>query len=100
MMESEQNVGANATIFEQASGAAYYLAMNTFLHDNFGDFALWPGIAPLKDVDALGSVDALRSIKIVNAYIVAFFDKHLKAKSATLLDGQSKDFIEVKFTSK
>jgi pimeloyl-ACP methyl ester carboxylesterase len=100
MMESEQNVDANVAVYQQAKGPAYDLAMNTFEHDNFGDLAFWPGIEPLKSASALGSVDSARANKIVNAYVLAFFDKYLKGKAAPLLDGPSADYKEVQFQSK
>jgi len=100
MMESENNIDANIAIYQQAKGPAYDLAMNTFEHDNFGDLAFWPGIEPLKSASALGTVDPARSNQIVNAYILAFFDKYLRGKSEPLLDGPSKDYQEVKFQSK
>src|SRR5262249_7587008 len=61
MMESENNLDANVTVYQQAKGPAYDLAMNTFEHDNFGDLAFWPGIEPLKSASALGTVDPARS---------------------------------------
>ncbi len=74
--------------------------MNTFEHDNFGDLAFWPGIEPLKSASALGAIDPARSNQIVNAYILAFFDKYLRGKAAPLLDGASAEYKEVQFQSK
>jgi len=100
MMESEHNVDANVTVYQQAKGPAYDLAMNTFEHDNFGDLAFWPGIEPLKSASALGAIVPARSNQIVNAYILAFFDKYLRGKAAPLLDGASAEYKEVQFQSK
>ncbi|MEP7285358.1 MAG: hypothetical protein ABI947_06290 [Chloroflexota bacterium] len=99
LMESEHNLGANDAAYQQAKGAIYHLAMGGFEHDNFADFSLWPGIAPLKTVSSLGEVDPVRSFKIVNTYALAFFDKYLKGKPETLLDGPSPDFKEVTIQS-
>lgn len=101
MMESQHNVDANVAIYQQAKGPAYDLAMTTFEHDNFGDLAFWPGTEkPLKSASAFGEMTAARSNEIVNAYVLAFFDKYLKGKAAPLLDGPSAAYKEVGFKSK
>jgi len=43
----------------------------------------------------VGSIDSFRVTKIVNAYLVNFFDKYLKGQPSELLDGQSKRYEEV-----
>jgi predicted dienelactone hydrolase len=43
----------------------------------------------------IGSIDGLKTAHIINDYLVNFFDKYLKNKSSTLLDGQEKRYAEV-----
>lgn len=45
--------------------------------------------------DLVGSIDGFRVTKIVNAYLVNFFDKYLKNKSSALLDGDDSQYPEV-----
>ena len=36
-----------------------------------------------------------RAVQVVNAYLLAFFDEHLKGEQSPLLDGPSPDYPEV-----
>jgi dienelactone hydrolase len=42
-----------------------------------------------------GSINGFKATKIVNAYLVNFFDKYLKSKKSDLLDGNKKTFPEI-----
>lgn len=44
---------------------------------------------------AVGKINGFRATKIVNAYLVNFFDKYLKGKPSELLDGGSKPYAEI-----
>lgn len=46
-------------------------------------------------IDLLDSIDSMRAITIVNAYLLNFFDKYLKNKPSPLLDSDEKLFTEV-----
>jgi hypothetical protein len=48
-------------------------------------------------VGLFGSVDAHRIHRIVNAYTLAFFDRHLKDMPTSLLDGPAAQYPEVRF---
>ncbi len=55
-------------------------------------------IDEFKDVrvgSEVGTIDGFRSTKIVNDYLVNFFDKYLKGKPSELLDGNGKRYTEV-----
>jgi dienelactone hydrolase len=62
-------------------------------HLNFTDLSVWSPV--LKYMGAFGKIDGEKMLKIMNAYIVAFFDKHLKGIDSPLLNGPSPDFPEV-----
>jgi hypothetical protein len=45
----------------------------------------------------IGTLDPGRSVKIQQAYPLAFFDRYLKHRRGHLLDGTSRAFPEVRF---
>ena len=47
----------------------------------------------------IGPIDWRAGHRIVNAYALAFFDRHLAGKPAPLLDGPSADFPEITVVS-
>jgi hypothetical protein len=83
--------------YDRLKGPTYTLIIESFRHVDFSDFPLWPDITPLVEASLIGNNDGLRSVQIVNAYLLAFFDKYLKDEGALLLDGPSEDYPEVDF---
>jgi len=74
----------NISAYENAAAAAYSLCIKDSGHLNFTDL---PRISPfLSGMLGVGAVDSLECIKIVNAYSLAFFDRHIKGQSSPLLD--------------
>ena len=64
---------------------------------NFQDSAI---ISPLlRWMGALGPIEGQRMMEILNAYTLAFFDRHLQGEDGLLLDGPSPDFPEVTIAS-
>ncbi|MBE9917037.1 hypothetical protein G8C92_23740 [Paenibacillus donghaensis] len=57
-------------------------------------------ISPISSKFGLGGPIGKRAHDIINAYTVAFFDKHLKDTAIALLDGPSKQFLEVIFETR
>lgn len=75
------NIEAN----NRATDTAYSLYIKGSGHLNFTDL---PRISPLLSKKlGVGTIDSLECIKIVNAYSLAFFDKHLKGQPSSLLEG-------------
>lgn len=68
-------------------------------HMNFSD---WNTIIPNlgKAFGLLGSIDAGRQTEIVNRYLVAFFDQHLKGRRQPLLTAPQSGFSEVTILKK
>jgi dienelactone hydrolase len=62
---------------------AYYVGINGTEHNNFKDYGAL-GI-PLD----IGRIDGRYATRIIDSYLLAFFDKHLNGVDSPLLDGQS-----------
>lgn len=83
----------NDFVYAQATGPAYSLTISGAKHINFGDLAYLAPLATLLGVT--GSIDASRMNAIMNAYVTAFFDQHLR-ESNSLIELQARDeFPEV-----
>ena len=84
--------------YEGLSGAGYFVRVPGMFHSNFTDIASW---TPLFRVLGLsGPIDERRAHEIVNAYSLAFFDRHLVGWPVPLLDVASKQYPEVLFESR
>jgi predicted dienelactone hydrolase len=97
-MYSGRNSGMNGIAYQNAAGPAYSLTFKDFGHMNFTDLPLWPSLASPEMM--LGRADGLESVQAVSAYLVAFFDEHLKGEPSPLLDGASEDYPDVDFRSR
>ncbi|KPV48706.1 hypothetical protein SE17_36620, partial [Kouleothrix aurantiaca] len=65
------------------------------------DFTMLPLLSPLAPALGLkGPLNGERTIQIITSYLLAFFDHHLKAMPAPLLDGPSTEYPEVTFERK
>lgn len=96
MMYSAINAGQNDVVFAGSHNLQYRVVVRDTVHTDYCDFPL---ISPLfKFVGAAGSLDPYRMEKIINSYLLAFFDKHLKGIDAPLLNEPDPAFPEVDFT--
>lgn len=89
----------NAAIFNQlynaSTGEKYNLAIAGTLHR---DFTMQGILSPLLQIIGFtGSLDPVRTLDIVNAYMVTFFDHTLKGDPAPLLEGADPTYPEVTF---
>jgi hypothetical protein len=73
-----------------SQGPNYRVSVRGFVHNSFGD---WPVF-----MSGVGSIEGQRTVEIVRAYIVAFFDKYLKDQDSGLLDGPSEAYPEVEIS--
>ena len=73
--------------------AAYDVFVKESAHVNYTDLSLWSPV--LKYTGVIGKIDGARMMKVMNAYVPAFFNKHLKGIDSPLLHGSSSDFPEV-----
>ncbi len=70
-----------------SQGPNYTVSVRGFVHNSFTD---WPVF-----MSGVGSIEGRRTVEIVRAYVLAFFDKYLKGEDSGLLDGASADYPEV-----
>jgi predicted dienelactone hydrolase len=97
-MQSEDTGTLNRFVVDRATGPAYYVVVKGASHFNFSDFSL---LSPdFRKAGLLGSIEGGRMQHIMNAYVLAFFDKYLKEKDAPLLAGPPARFPEVDFTAR
>jgi hypothetical protein len=71
----------------------YWLGISGTQHVNFTDPPRSPTLGYY--LDEAGSIDAVRAMSIINAYTLAFFEKHLNRRSENLLVGPSRAYPEV-----
>jgi hypothetical protein len=67
---------------------------------NYSDQLLWNGFSDQLPLSERGKVEPARAAQIVNAYALAFFDRHLKGEEVPLLDGPSSDYPEVELETR
>jgi hypothetical protein len=86
------------TVYEDLPGDGYYIEIPTMFHVNFTDLPYWLPLAP--QLGLTGPIGGQRAHDIVNAYSLAFFDRHLKGLPTALLDGPAEDYPEVIFETR
>ncbi len=95
---SEANAGMNDMALATARDTVYRVMVRGTTHLNWTDI---PMMMPLlHKPPMLGTIDANRMETIMNAYVVAFFDAHLRGVMTPLMLGPSADFPDVKFERK
>jgi predicted dienelactone hydrolase len=93
--EIEAHLTSMRAVYEGLSGPGYFVQVPGMFHSNFMDVPNWFPLASL--VGLSGPINGRRGHDIVNAYTVAFFDRHLKEERGELLDGPSARYPEVLF---
>ena len=96
--EIEAHQTSMRAVYEGLSGAGYLVRVPGMFHSNFTDIASWTPLAPL--LGFAGPIDERRAHDIINAYSLAFFDRHLLGRPAKLLDGPAKQYPEALFESR
>jgi hypothetical protein len=84
--------------FERRSGAGYYVQVPGMFHINLTDIPLLSPLAARLGLS--GPIGVQRAHRIVNAYSLAYFDRHLKGRPAALLDGPAAQYPDVRFESR
>jgi predicted dienelactone hydrolase len=86
--------------YQASSGERYWLLIPGMYHQNPSDFPLAIP-APLgRWIGLIGPIDARRCYEILNAYTLAFFERHLKSQSEALLAGPAQQYPEVTFETR
>lgn len=93
--EIEQTQTTMRAVYNRLPGNGYFVQVPGMFHIDCTDLDL---LSPLSPAIGLGGpIGSQRAHEIVNAYSVAFFDKHLKGESPALLDGPTTRYPEVIF---
>lgn len=96
---SEEEIHAHLTsmreVYESLPGDGYFVQVEGIFHSNFTDIPAWSPL--IRWLGAAGPMDVQRAHSIINAYTLAFFDRHLKGLSETLLEGPAVEYPEVVF---
>jgi hypothetical protein len=90
--------GTNRKMIEYMMGRArnpfYSIVVSGARHGNFTDISIFSPV--LRYVSKfVGNIDGHKMLNIMNSYVVAFFDKHLRRIDSPLLNSPSADFPEV-----
>jgi predicted dienelactone hydrolase len=85
-------------VYENLPGAGYFLQVPGIFHIDFTDVPRWSPLA--SRLGFSGLLGAERTHSILNAYTLAFFERHLKGRPAPLLDGPSEEYPEVLFEAR
>ncbi len=92
---SNNNAAVFDPFYEVSTGEKYNLAIAGTVHR---DFTLQGILSPLLQVIGFtGKLDPVRTLDIVNVYMLTFFDHALKGEPAPLLEGSSTTYPEVTF---
>jgi hypothetical protein len=85
-------------VYESLPGEGYFVQVPGIFHSNFSDIPAWSPL--VRWLGASGPMDVQRAHSIINAFTLAFFDRHLKGLPAELLDGPSEQYPEVTLESR
>ncbi|MQA97008.1 MAG: carboxylic ester hydrolase [Streptosporangiales bacterium] len=93
--EIANTLGTMRRTYEDVSDTGYLLSIPGMFHLNFTDFPYWsPAAARL---GLTGPIAGDRGFTLLNAYSLAFFDRHLRGRHDSLLEGPSPRFPEARF---
>ena len=86
-------------VFESLPGDGYLVLVRGVFHLNFTDAPIMsPPLTSLLRV--VGPIDSQRAHSIINAYTLAFFDRHLRRLPAPLLDHSPEQYPEVVYETR
>ena len=94
-MSSERYRGYDNIFADHVNNFVYTITILKADHYNFHDLSI---LAP--SFYRLGEIDGYRILEIINNFILAFFNKHLKGIDSGLLNGPSLDYPEVEIKVK
>jgi Platelet-activating factor acetylhydrolase, isoform II len=99
-LDVKQHQTTMRAVFEKLPGDGYFVQVPRMFHLNLTDVSLLIYAPFGRTLGLFGPIDADRVHRIVNAYTLAFFDRHLKGRPATLLDGSAAQYPDVRFESR
>jgi len=95
MIYGETTDHLNDWVLTTSPASGYSLRVNGASHINFTDFNLVSPLFKIPQLGILGEIDARQMERIMNAYILAFFNQTLKGSPSPLFEGISIDYPEV-----
>src|SRR5215216_3969610 len=96
--EIHAELSSNRAVFESLPGDGYFVQVPGMFHSNYTDIPSWSPLWRL--LGFAGPIDVQRAHSIINAYSLAFFDRHLKSQPATRFDGPTRQYPEVHFETR
>lgn len=96
--EIEAHQQSMRAVYNGLTGDGYFVRVPGMFHLNFTDIPKWTPLATR--VGLAGPIDVRRAHAIVNAFSLAFFDRHLLGRPAVLLDAATQRFPEVLLESR
>jgi hypothetical protein len=94
----KQTQSTMRAVYDSLPGDGYFVQVPGMFHIDLTDDTYISPIFPY--IGFSGPIGSQRAHAIINAYSVAFFDKHLKGVSTALLDGTTKQYPEVLFETR
>lgn len=91
----EQTQTTMRAVYDNLPGDGYFVQVPGMFHIDLTDLTYVSPIFSL--VGFSGPIDSHRAHSIINAYSLAFFDRHLRGKPAALLNGPAAQYPEVIF---
>jgi hypothetical protein len=85
-------------VFESLPEDGYFVQVPGMFHSNLTDIPSWSPLFPL--LGLAGPIGVQQAHSIINAYSLAFFDRHLKGQPATRFGGPTKQYPEVLFKTR
>src|SRR6266540_2363280 len=85
-------------VYERLPSDGYYVQVPGAFHVDMTDAPLLSPLATRLGLS--GPIGGQRAHRIINAYSLAFFDRHLKSQPAPLLDGPAKQYPDVLFQTR
>ncbi len=82
--------------FDKSQGASYFVQVPGMFHVNLTDIPYWSPLLPWLGIT--GPIDPLRAHNIINAYSLAFFNRHLLGRAEALIDDDASQYPEVVFS--
>lgn len=92
--------GSMRAAFAGLSGDGYLVLIPGVFHPGFADAPFLAATPAARALRLVGPAEPRRASRIINAYALAFFERHLGGAPAPLLDGPSGGWPEVIFESR
>lgn len=94
----EQTQTTMRAVYNSLPGAGYFVQVPGMFHIDLTDLTDLSPLFPM--VGFSGPIGSQRAHAIINAYSLAFFDRHLKGQPGVLLNGPAEQYPEVLFETR